>query len=60
MGNLFMIETAYRTWKARRFRISEISIIFYDRSRGRSKIDPGFILEAFLGVIRLRFTRMKK
>jgi dolichol-phosphate mannosyltransferase len=57
MGYVFMVETTYRTWKARRFRISEIPIIFYERNLGRSKISPGIIVEAFLGVIRLRFTR---
>src|SRR5262249_55606163 len=60
MGYLFMVETAYRTWKLRRFRIAEIPIIFYERNLGRSKINPGIIFEAFLGVIRLRFTRVKK
>ena len=60
MGYLFMVEAAYRTWKPRRFRIVEIPIIFYERNLGRSKINPGIILEAFLGVIRLRFTRLPK
>jgi dolichol-phosphate mannosyltransferase len=59
MGYLFMVETTYRTWRMRRFRIAEIPIIFYERNLGRSKIHPGIIFEAFLGVIRLRFTRMK-
>jgi dolichol-phosphate mannosyltransferase len=59
MGYLFQVETTYRTWKTRRFRISEIPIIFYERNLGRSKIHPRIIFEAFLGVIRLRFTRMK-
>ena len=57
MGYLFQVETTYRTWKKRRFRIVEIPIIFYERNLGRSKIHPGIIVEAFLGVIRLRFTR---
>ena len=57
MGYLFQVETTYRTWKTKRFRISEVPIIFYERNLGRSKIHPGIIFEAFLGVIRLRFTR---
>jgi dolichol-phosphate mannosyltransferase len=57
MGYLFQVETTYRTWKTKRFRISEIPIIFYERNLGRSKIHPAIIFEAFLGVIRLRFTR---
>jgi dolichol-phosphate mannosyltransferase len=58
MGYLFQVETTYRTWRTRRFRAAEIPIIFYERNLGRSKIHPGIIFEAFLGVIRLRFTRM--
>ncbi|HXK04522.1 MAG TPA: polyprenol monophosphomannose synthase [Verrucomicrobiae bacterium] len=58
MGYLFQVETTYRTWKPGRFRIAEIPIIFYERNLGRSKIHPGIIFEAFLGVIRLRFTRI--
>jgi len=57
MGYVFMVETTYRTWKARRFRITEIPITFYERNLGRSKIAANIIFEAFLGVIRLRFTR---
>src|SRR5215471_9754442 len=57
MGYLFQVETTYRTWKTGRYRIGEIPIIFYERNLGRSKIHPGIIFEAFLGVIRLRFTR---
>jgi dolichol-phosphate mannosyltransferase len=58
MGYLFQVETTYRTWRTGRFRIAEIPIIFYERNLGRSKIRPGIIFEAFLGVIRLRFTRI--
>jgi dolichol-phosphate mannosyltransferase len=58
MGYLFQVEATYRTWKKGRFRIAEIPIIFYERNLGRSKIHPGIIFEAFLGVIRLRLTRM--
>jgi dolichol-phosphate mannosyltransferase len=58
MGYLFQVETTYRTWKKQRFRIAEIPIIFYERNLGRSKIHPGIIFEAFLGVIRLRLSRM--
>ena len=60
MGYLFQVETTYRTWKTGRFRIAEIPIIFYERNLGRSKIHPGIIFEAFLGVIRLRFTRIQR
>jgi dolichol-phosphate mannosyltransferase len=59
LGYLFQVETTYRVWRARRFKIVETPIIFYERNRGRSKIHPRIILEAFLGVIRLRFTRTR-
>ena len=32
----------------------------YERNRGRSSIYPGIILEALIGVIRLRFTRTRR
>jgi len=59
LGYLFQVETTYRVWRARRFKIVETPIIFYERNRGHSKIHPRIILEAFLGVIRLRFTRTR-
>jgi dolichol-phosphate mannosyltransferase len=55
-GYLFQIETTYRLHRTRSFSIGEISIIFRDRDLGRSKIDFHIILEAFLGVLRLRLT----
>jgi dolichol-phosphate mannosyltransferase len=60
MGYLFQVETTYRVWRAGRFKIVETPIIFYERNRGRSKIHPGIILEALIGVIRLRFTRTRR
>jgi len=57
MGYLFQVETTYRAWRSR-LKIKEIPIIFYERNRGRSKIRSNIIFEAFVGVIRLRFTRM--
>jgi len=60
MGYLFQVETTYRVWRTGRFKIVETPIIFYERNRGRSKIHPGIILEALIGVIRLRFTRTRR
>lgn len=57
-GYLFQIETTYRAYRMK-FRIAEVSIIFYERSFGRSKVDFGIILEALLGVIRLRLKRLR-
>ncbi len=55
-GYLFQIETTYRLHRLKRFSIGEISIIFRDRDLGRSKIDFPIIIEAIVGVIRLRLT----
>ena len=55
-GYLFQIETTYRLHRTKGFSIGELSIIFRDRDLGRSKIDFPIILEAVLGVIRLRIT----
>jgi dolichol-phosphate mannosyltransferase len=60
MGYVFMVETTYRTWTTRRYRIAEIPIVFYERNLGRSKIAANIIFEAFLGVIRLRFMRQAR
>jgi dolichol-phosphate mannosyltransferase len=58
-GYLFQIETTYRAHKLG-LRVAEVPIIFYERNLGRSKIDPGIIFEALLGVVRLRWTRVRR
>jgi dolichol-phosphate mannosyltransferase len=58
-GYLFQIETTYRAHKLG-LRVAEVPIIFYERNFGRSKIDPGIIFEALLGVVRLRWTRVRR
>jgi dolichol-phosphate mannosyltransferase len=57
-GYLFQIETTYRAHRMK-FRIAEVPIVFYERNFGRSKIDLGIIMEALLGVIRLRLRRIR-
>jgi dolichol-phosphate mannosyltransferase len=57
-GYLFQIETTYKAYK-QGFRGTEISIIFVDRSNGRSKMNYRIILEAIWGVLKLRFTYRK-
>jgi dolichol-phosphate mannosyltransferase len=52
-GYLFQVETTYKAFR-RRFRIAEESIIFYERSLGKSKLDWRVIFEAVWGVIKLR------
>ncbi len=53
-GYAFLIEMAYRTWKAGG-RLTEVPIIFHGRERGMSKMSKRIILEAALLVWRLRF-----
>ncbi|MCC7175574.1 MAG: polyprenol monophosphomannose synthase [Bryobacterales bacterium] len=55
-GYLFQIEMNYRVFRGG-FRTAEVPIIFYERNLGRSKMDWRIILEALLGVIRLRLSR---
>ncbi|MGD0578304.1 MAG: polyprenol monophosphomannose synthase [Bryobacteraceae bacterium] len=52
-GYLFQIEMTYKAFR-KGFKIEEFPIIFYERKVGRSKLDWKIILEAILGVVRLR------
>lgn len=58
IGYAFQIEMKYN---ARRlgFRIQEVPITFVDREFGTSKMSMGIFREAFLGVIKMRFTPVK-
>ncbi|HVS85479.1 MAG TPA: polyprenol monophosphomannose synthase [Gaiellaceae bacterium] len=53
-GYLFQIETTYRILQSGG-RVVEVPIVFYDRVIGASKMSRGIVLEAILGVPRLRF-----
>ncbi|MEQ8325118.1 MAG: polyprenol monophosphomannose synthase [Vicingaceae bacterium] len=52
-GYAFQIEMKFRSWK-RGFKITEVPIIFRDRTQGNSKMSGGIFKEAFFGVISLR------
>ena len=54
IGYAFQIEMKYKSW-INGFKLVEYPIIFKNRTRGTSKMDQSIILEAFIGVIRLRF-----
>ncbi|HNX01002.1 MAG TPA: polyprenol monophosphomannose synthase [Candidatus Cloacimonadota bacterium] len=56
-GYSFQIEMNYRTW-LKKFRIKEISIIFYERSDGQSKMSKHIIWEAIYMVWWLRIKAM--
>ena len=56
-GYGFQIEmknTAYRLG----FKIKEVSVIFRDRTEGRSKMSSSIFGEAFWGVIRMRWSKV--
>ena len=52
-GYAFQIEMKFRTWK-KGFKITEVPIIFRDRTEGNSKMSGGIFKEAFFGVIQLK------
>lgn len=58
MGYAFQIEMKYTTWKLG-FKITEVPIIFTDRTEGTSKMSSKIFKEAFLGVLSLRFKNIK-
>lgn len=58
-GYAFQIEMKYTTYRLG-YKISEIPIIFTDRTAGESKMSGGIIKEALFGVLRLRFKSIKK
>jgi len=59
VGYAFQIEMKYTAWKLG-FNITEVPIIFTDRTLGQSKMSKGIFKEAILGVIKLRFKRIRK
>ncbi len=57
-GYGFQIEMKYTAYKLG-FRIKEVPIIFVDRKEGSSKMSSSIFGEAFWGVIRMRFRKIK-
>jgi dolichol-phosphate mannosyltransferase len=57
VGYAFQIEMKYKAYN-KKFKIKEIPIIFTDRARGVSKLTKGIIMEAVIGVIRMRFQQI--
>ena len=53
MGYAFQIEMKFTAWKCG-FSIKEVSIIFYDRTQGVSKMSGKIFREAVLGVIEMK------
>ncbi|XOU93992.1 MAG: polyprenol monophosphomannose synthase [Candidatus Kerfeldbacteria bacterium] len=57
-GYNFQIELSYKAEK-KGFSIVETPIIFVERRAGNSKFNSGIILESFINVIKLRFSKVK-
>lgn len=57
-GYGFQIEMKYNAFKLG-FKIKEVPIIFVDRKEGTSKMSSSIFGEAFWGVIKLKFTKIK-
>lgn len=53
-GYAFQIEMTFRAWK-KRYRVTEIPIVFHDRSEGESKMSGRIVREAIWMVWRLRW-----
>ncbi len=57
-GYGFQIEMKYSAWRLG-LKVSEVSIIFIDRQEGTSKMSSGIFGEAFWGVLKLPFRKIK-
>jgi len=57
-GYGFQIEMKYSAYKLG-FKVEEVPIIFMDRKEGTSKMSSGIFGEAFWGVLKLRFRRIR-
>ena len=58
IGYGFQIEMKYTAWK-HGFRLREESIVFTDRELGTSKMSSSIFGEAFFGVMKLPFRKIK-
>ena len=58
IGYGFQIEMKYTAWRLG-FAIREVSIIFVDRVAGTSKMSSSIFGEAFFGVLKLPFRKIK-
>ena len=58
IGYAFQIEMKYTAYKLG-FKVVEVPITFIDRTEGVSKMSTGIFKEAFLGVLQMRFKKIK-
>jgi len=54
VGYAFQIEMKFKAY-LKRFKITEVPVIFTDRTKGESKLSGGIISEAIFGVISMKF-----
>ena len=54
-GYLFQIEMTFRAFR-HGFRVNEIPIVFFERDLGKSKMSFNIIIEAIIGVVKLRLS----
>jgi dolichol-phosphate mannosyltransferase len=59
IGYAFQIEMKFRAY-LRKFRIEEVSIIFTDREKGKSKMSSSIIWEAIFGVVSMKLRSLFK
>ncbi|GAB5557858.1 MAG: polyprenol monophosphomannose synthase [Schleiferiaceae bacterium] len=59
VGYAFQIEMKFKAWKYG-FHLTEVPVIFTDRTKGTSKMSKGIIKEAIFGVLSLKFSSFFK
>ena len=59
VGYAFQIEMKFKAWK-HGFTIKEVSVIFTDRTLGKSKMDGSIISEAIFGVLKMKLKGLPK
>jgi dolichol-phosphate mannosyltransferase len=57
VGYAFQIEMKFKTWFYG-FKLTEVPIIFTDRTLGQSKMSKGIVKEAAFGVVKLKLWSM--
>ena len=58
VGYAFQIEMKFKAWK-HKFTIKEVSVVFTDRTSGKSKMSGGIVQEALFGVIKMRLKGLR-
>ena len=58
-GYGFQVEMKYSAWRLG-LKVGEVSIIFTERQEGASKMSGGIFGEAFFGVLKLPFRKIRK